>query len=146
MGGQLERSSKAALKIGGAFAAVFVLLPGIVLALLMLLLAAQDTLIGHQVVLEVRLQLLSVALLAALVVIVFAAALRSSLRLGSLALLAVGLGGSACTYAGMRGLREATGVDDLITALSCGVAATGIMLLLGASLGIVARVRPAPPA
>ena len=53
----------------------------------------------------------------------------------------VGFGGLACIYAGVRGIIEATGIDDLVAVLSWGVATTGLLLVLGASLGLVARVR-----
>jgi hypothetical protein len=51
---------------------------------------------------------LSVALLAIGFVVACAVALRRSLRRDWVALVLVGLGGMACTYAGARGIIEAT--------------------------------------
>ena len=67
--------------------------------------------------------------------------LRRSLRRGWIALALVVIGGLACIYIGVRGIIEATGIDGLITALSWGVAVTAVVLVLGASLGMAARVQ-----
>jgi len=100
---------------------------------------------GGDMTVEFRLQLLSVTLLLVGSVVSCAVVLRRSLRRGWFALAVVGIGGLACISIGVKGIIEATGVDGLITALSWGVAATGVVLLLGASLGMAARVQAAHP-
>ena len=139
----LERSSAVMLRVGVALSAMFVLLPGIGVAAVMVLLASLETWHGGEadMTIEGRLQLLSVALLATGFVVACAVALRRSLRRGWIALAVVAIGGLACLYIGVRGIIEATGIDGLITALSWGVAATGVVLVLGASLGMTARVQ-----
>jgi hypothetical protein len=140
---RLERSSRVVLKAGAAMSTVFVLLPGVGLAAVMVFLASLQTWHGGEgdVTVEDRLTFLSVALLAMGFVVACAVALRRSLRRGWIALASVCLGGLACIYAGVRGIIEATGIDSLITGLSWGVAATGVVLLLGASLGMAVRLR-----
>jgi hypothetical protein len=139
----LERSSAVVLKVGLVLAAIFVILPGIGFAAVMVLLASLETWHGGEadMTIESRLLLLSVALLAIGFVVACAVALRRSLRRGWIALAVVAMGGLACIYIGVKGIIEATGVDGLITALSWGVAATGVVLVLGASLGMAARVQ-----
>lgn len=140
---RLERSSRIVLKAGAAMATLFVLLPGVGLAAVMVFLASLQTWHGGEgdVTVEDRLTFLSVALLAIGFVVACAVVLRRSLRRGWIALALVGLGGMACIYTGARGIIEATGIDSLIMSLSWGVAATGVVLLLGASLGMAARLR-----
>jgi hypothetical protein len=140
---RLERASGVTLKVGAAMSTLFVLLPGVGLAAVMLFLASLQTWHGGEgdVSNEDRLMFLSVALLATGFVVACAAVLRQSLRRGSIALTLVGLGGLACIYAGARGIIEATGIDGVITALSWGVGATGVVLVVGASLGMAVRLR-----
>jgi hypothetical protein len=140
---RLERSSTVVLRIGVALSVVFVLLPGVGFAAVMVLLASLETWHGGEadMTVESRVQLLSVALLAIGFVVACAVALRRSLRRGWIALALVAIGGLACIYIGVRGIIEATGIDGLITALSWGVAVTGVVLVLGASLGMTARVQ-----
>jgi len=145
--GDLERSSTVTLKIGAALVALFVMLPVAGLAAMLLYAQTYATwpLGGGDMTVEFRLQLLSVTLLLVGSVVSCAVVLRRSLRRGWFALAVVGIGGLACISIGVKGIIEATGVDGLITALSWGVAATGVVLLLGASLGMAARVQAAHP-
>jgi hypothetical protein len=144
---RLERSSRVVLQIGAALAAVFVLLPGVGLAAVMVLLASLETWHGGEgrLAVEDRLMFLSAALLASAFVVACALVLRRGLRRGPIALAVVGLGGLALVAIGVRGIVEATGIDSLITALSWGVAVTGVVLTLGAALGIASRVQAAHP-
>ena len=137
----LERASRILLKVGAVFVGALVLIPGVGLALLLLYMASRETLIEHQVTTEDRVLLLS---LAAMVVGAAAAcegAVLRSLRQGWLALVVVGLGGITCMYICLRGIIAATGVDDSLVALSVAVGATGVVLVLGAALGIAGRLR-----
>jgi hypothetical protein len=140
---RLVRASSVVLGIGIALAAVFVILPGMGVAAVMVFLASLDTWHGGEgvVTIEDRLLFLSVALFAIGLVVACALLLRRSLRRGWIALVLVGLGGLACIGIGIRGILAATGIDAIITTLSWGVAVTGVALLLGASLGIAVRVR-----
>lgn len=140
---RLERASGVVLKVGAAMSTLFVLLPGVGLAAVMVFLASLQTWHGGEGVVtnEDRRVFLSVALLAIGLVVACAVVLRRSLRRGWIALALVGVGGLACIYTGARGLVEATGIDDVITALSLGVGATGVVLVLGASLGMAVRLR-----
>jgi hypothetical protein len=142
---RLERSSTVLLRIGATLVSVFVMLP--VAGLAAILLYAQSyqrwPLGGGDMTVEFRLQLLSVTLLLVGAVVACAVVLWRSLRRGSIALALVGLGGLACIYIGVRGIIEATVHDITITGLSCGLVATGVVLVLGASLGMAARVRAA---
>ena len=142
---RLERASGVVLKVGAAMSTLFVLLPGIGLAAVMVFLASLQTWHGGEgdVSNEDRQMFLSVALLATGFVVACAVVLRQSLRRGWIALALLGLGGLACIYTGARGIIEATGIDDVITALSWGVGATGVVLVLGASLGMAVRLRGA---
>jgi hypothetical protein len=78
-------------------------------------------------------------------VVACAVVLRRSLRRDRFALAVVGIGGVACIYIGVKGIIEATGIDGLITVLSWGVVATGVVLVLGASLGMATRVQATHP-
>jgi hypothetical protein len=140
---RLDRASQLVLKVGVAMSTVFVLLPGVGLAAVMVFLASLQTWHGGEgeVAVEDRQLLLSVALLATGFVVACAVLLRRSLRRGWIALALVGLGGLACIYTGARGIIEATGIDNVITALSWCVGATGVVLVLGASLGTAVRLR-----
>lgn len=140
---RLERSSTVALRIGVALSVLFVLLPMVGFAAAMVFLASLDTWHGGEgdMTIEDRLSFLAAALLAVGLVVACAVALRRSLRRGWVALVVVAIGGLACLYIGVRGIIEATGIDGLITALSWGVAATGVVLVIGASLGMAARVQ-----
>jgi hypothetical protein len=143
MDGLVERSSQVVLRIGAVLATIFVLLPGVGLAVVMVFLASLQTWHGGEgdVTVEDRLTFLSVALLATGFVVACAVVLRRSLRRGWIALALVGLGGIACLYAGIRGIIEATGIDSVITGLSWGVAGTGVVLVLGASLCMATNLR-----
>ena len=145
--GRLERSSTVLLKIGAALSAVFVMLPAVGFAAVMVILASQSSWHGGEGVLttESRLGFVAVGGLAIGFAVACALLLRRSLRQGWIALLLVGMGGLACCYIGVRGIVEATGVDSLITALSWGVAATGATLVLGALLGMASRVQGTRP-
>jgi hypothetical protein len=142
----LERSSRLLLKVGGALVAILAFIPALGLAALLVYAATMTTVAGYRVTDEVRLQFLSVAVLVVSFVVACAAALRRSLRRGWIALTVVAVGGLACIYIGVRGIVEAT--EGQLSALSWGVAATGVVLVFGASLGMVSRIRatdlPAP--
>jgi hypothetical protein len=144
---RLERSGTVMLRIGAAMVATFVMLP--VAGLAAMLLYAQTyprwPLGGGDMTVEFRLQLLSVTLLLIGLVVACAVVLRRSLRRDWFALAVVGIGGLACITVGVRGIIEATGIDSLITALSWGVVATGVVLVLGAFLGVAARVQASHP-
>jgi hypothetical protein len=144
---RLERSSQLMLKIGAALAAVFVLLPFVGVAAVMVLLASLDTWHGGEARLtfDDRLGFLMMAVVVVGIVNACAVALRRSLRCDWIALAVVGLGGLTCVCIGVYGIGRATGIDSLITALSWGVATTGVVLVLGASLAVAARARGARP-
>ncbi len=137
--GRLERFSRVMLQLGAALVAIIVVIPGLGVAALLLYVASMETVVSHPMTLEDRLLVLSVALLVVGVVVACAVVLRRSLRRGWIALAIVGIGGLACIYSGVRGIIEATGIDGTITALSWGVAATGVVLVSGASLGMLSR-------
>ncbi len=136
---RLERFSRLMLKVGAGLVAVLVFVPTLGLAALLVYAATMTTVAEYRVTDESRLQFLSVALLAVVFVGACAVALRRSLRRGWIALTAVAVGGLACIYGGVRGIGEAT--NDQVIALSWGAAAAGVALLLGAALGMAARVR-----
>ena len=142
-GRRLDGYSRLILQVGAVMSAIFVFVPLVGLAAVMVFLASLETWHGGEGPMtdEVRLTFLSVALLSIGFVVACAVALRRSLRRGWIALVVVGIGGLACIYIGVRGIIAATGVDSLITALSWGVGATGVVLVFGASLGLAARIR-----
>ena len=144
---RLERSGTVMLKIGAALVAMFVMLPVAGLAAMLLYAQTLATwpLGGGDMTVEFRLQLLSVTLLLVGLVVACAVVLRRSLRRDWFALAVVGIGGLACICSGVRGIVEATGIDINITVLSWGVVATGVVLILGASLGMATRVQAAQP-
>jgi hypothetical protein len=126
---------------------VFVLVPLVGLALVLLFLASLQTWHGDEGVMTdaERIRFGSMAVLVIGFVVACVVALRRSLRGSRPALALVATGGLACIYAGVRGIVEATGIDLLITALSWGVGVTGVVLTLGASLGLVVRAQPDRP-
>jgi hypothetical protein len=136
---RLERLSRMMLRVGAGLVAVLVFVPTLGVAALLVYAATMTTVAEYRVTDEIRLQFLSVALLAVGFVVACAVALRRSLRRGLIALTAVAVGGLACMYGGVRGIGEAT--NDQLIALSWVAAATGFVLVLGASLGMAARVR-----
>jgi hypothetical protein len=140
---RLDRDSRLILQVGVVMSAIFVFVPLVGLAAVLVFLASLETWHGGEGPMtdEVRLTFLSVALLSIGVVVACAVALRHGLRGGWIALVFVGIGGLACIYIGVRGIIAATGVDNLITALSWGVGGTGVVLVLGASLGLTATLR-----
>lgn len=139
-----ERSSAILLRIGAALTAAFVLVPLVGLALVLLFLASLQTWHGGEGAMTDadRIWLGAMALLVMGFAVACVVALRAGLRGSRPALALVAMGGLACIYAGIRGIVEATGIDLLITALSWGVGVTGVVLTLGASLGLVVRAHP----
>ena len=138
----LDRAAGLVLRIGMVLSVLFVLLPGVGLVALMLYLASGDTLIGHPMAPEDRDLLLRVALVATAFEVAFMTALRRSLRRGWVALVTIGLSGIAGILVGIRGIRDATGPDLMMTLAAC-VVVTGFVLAMGAVLGIVSRFRAA---
>lgn len=139
----VDRAADLVLRLGVVLSVPFVLLPGVGLTVVMLFLAGGDTLIGHPMAPEDRDLLLRVALVAVVFEVAFMTALWRSLRRGWVALAAVGLYGLAGILVGIRGIRDATGPDLMMT-LAAGVVVTGFVLATGAALGMVSRIGQRP--
>jgi hypothetical protein len=138
----VDRAADLMLRLGVVLSVPFVLLPGVGLVAVMLFLACGDTLIGHPMAPEDRDLLLRVAVVAVVFEVAFMTALRRSLRRGPVALAAIGLCGVAGILVGIRGIRDATSADLMMT-LAAGVVVTGFVLAMGALLGMVSRTRTA---
>jgi hypothetical protein len=140
---RLEHASRILLQVGAVLAALLVLLPALGVAALLLYAASLDMWHGieHQVTAGDRVGLLSLAAMVAAVAAVCEGVVLRSIRQGWVALVMVVLGGIACLYICLRGLIQATGKDDTIVTLSVAVGAMGVVLALGAGLGMAGRLR-----